>query len=176
MPIAQKNSIPSIIVASAPRLTAIGDYIFRTYPSDSFQGKFGAEFIYNKLGKRKAAVIYVNNDYGQGLRDAFVKKFKELGGVIAYKGSVDQGSTDMRTQISKVKVSGADVLYFPVYPANAVAGLKQIKDLALGIPVVGSVGFSGKEVTGSPGAEGVMYTASKLNNPEEFTQKIKALP
>ncbi len=60
--------------------------------------------------------------------------------------------------------------------ADKCAYLKQIKDLALGIPVVGSDGFSGKEVTGSPGADGVMYTAGKINNPKEFTQKIKALP
>ncbi len=176
LPIIQSNAIPSIIIASAPNLTSIGDYIFRDYPSDAFQGKLGAEFIYNKLSKRKAAVVYVKNDWGQGLRDEFTKRFKELGGKVVYDEGINQDSNDLRTQISKIKVSGADVLYIPIYPANAISGLKQIKELSLGIPVVGSDSLRGEEVLSSPGAEGVMFTTSKFNNPEEFIQKIHKLP
>ena len=176
LPIAQDNAVPTIIVASAPHLTAIGDYIFRTYSSDAFQGKFGAEFIYDDLGKRKAAVVYVKNDWGQGLRDVFVAKFKELGGEVVYDEGVSQDSNDLRTQISKIKTSGADVLYFPVYPTNAIAGLKQIKDLSLDISIVGADAFSGEEVLSSPGAEGVLYTVGKIDNPEDFIQKVKSLP
>ena len=65
LPIAQNDKTPVIIIgASAPALTKIGDYIFRNYPSDTFQGKFAAEFVYNTLGKKKTAVIFVKNDWG----------------------------------------------------------------------------------------------------------------
>ncbi|MBI3335780.1 MAG: ABC transporter substrate-binding protein, partial [Candidatus Portnoybacteria bacterium] len=72
LPIAQKAGVPVVVRwASAPHLTKIGDYIFRVYPSDAFQGKFIAEFLYNDLGKKKAAVVYVKNDWGQGIHDVF---------------------------------------------------------------------------------------------------------
>src|SRR3989344_5711994 len=47
VPIAQSGKVPTIIWASAPGLTKAGDYIFRTYPSDSFQGKYAAEYAFN---------------------------------------------------------------------------------------------------------------------------------
>lgn len=176
IPIMEGKKIPAIFWASAPELTALGDYTFRVYPSDSFQGKFGAEYVYNDLGKKKVAIIYVNNDWGKGLNDSFTKRIQELGGEVVSSESVNQDSTDMRTLISKVKTSGADVLYFIVYPGNAVAGLKQIKDLSLNIPIIGADSLSGEEVLKSAGAEGVMFTVGKFNNPEEFIQKVKALP
>ncbi len=86
------------------------------------------------------------------------------------------GSSDLSTQISKVKASGADVLYFPVYPINAISGLKQIKELSLNISVVGTDSFIAKSMLNSPDAEGVLYTVGKIDNPESFVKKIKSLP
>ena len=117
LPIAQNDKTPVIIIgASAPALTKIGDYIFRNYPSDTFQGKFAAEFVYNTLGKKKTAVIFVKNDWGQGIRDIFVERYKQLGGEIVYDEGVIQDATDLKTQITKAKTTNPDILYFPVYP------------------------------------------------------------
>jgi branched-chain amino acid transport system substrate-binding protein len=177
LPIAQNNGVPVVIVeASAPYLTKIGDYIFRVFPSDAFAGKAGADFIFNKLGKKKAAVVYVKNDYGEGLKDAFEARFKELGGGIVYEAGVLQDQRDFRTEIAKIKESKAEALYFPVYPANAVSALKQIKEMNLEIPVVGSDSLDGEEVVKSGYADGAIYTIPKVDIPEDFKQKIKSLP
>ena len=40
-----------------------------------------------------------------------------------------QTEKDFKTELLKVKNSGADVLYFPVYPTNAVAAFKQMKEI-----------------------------------------------
>jgi len=173
VPVAQDAEVPTITVASAPDLTKIGNYIFRDYPSDAFQGKFAAEFIYNNLGKRKAAVIYVKNDWGQGIRNVFVERFKQLGGEIVYDGSILQDSTDLRTQITKAKAANPDALYFPVYMQNAVAGLKQISEMGLNVVVVGGDGFADDTITKLPEAEGVLFTVAKTNNPEDFQKKVK---
>jgi branched-chain amino acid transport system substrate-binding protein len=176
LPIAQNSGVPVVIIAaSAPRLTKIGDYIFRIYPSDAFQGQVGADFIFNKLGKKKVAIVYVKNDWGEGIKEVFKSKFKELGGEIVYEGGVLQDQKDFRTEITKVKSSGAEVLYFPVYPANAVSAFKQIKEMNLGIPVVGGDTFDGEEVVKSEYADGVIYTVPKINTPEDFKSKIKSL-
>jgi len=176
LPVAQNNGTPVVIIsASAPHLTKIGDYIFRVYPSDAFQGQVGADFVFNKLGKKKVAIVYVKNDWGEAIKEVFKTKFKELGGEIVYEGGVLQDQKDFRTEIAKIKESKAEVLYFPVYPANAISAFKQIKEMNLEIPVVGCDAFDGEEVVKSGYTDGAIYTVPKVNIAEDFKSKIKSL-
>jgi len=171
-PIAQASKTPTLIVAGNPSLTIGRDYIFRNYPSDNYQGKFAAEVAYNNLGKTKAAVLYELSDWGQGLEETFVKKFKELGGEIVYNEGAIPDSNDLRTQILKVKAANPDILYFPMF-TNAVIGFNQMKELGITLPVLGSDSFIDEKVSKLPSAEGAVFTAAKTNNPEDFQKKIK---
>ncbi len=173
LPIAQEAKIPTLVLGSAPALTATGDYVFRNYPSDSFQGKFAAEYIYNTLGKRKASVIYVKNDWGQGLHDVFSARFEELGGEVVHAESVLQDATDLRTQLTKAKSAEPDVLYVPLYPQGGVAGLKQIKEIGLDVTVVGGDAFDTNEISDLEAANGVIYTIAKTDLPEGFKNNVK---
>ncbi len=176
VPIAQNDKTPVILIgASAPDLTKVGDYIFRNYPSDAFQGKYAAEFVYNTLGKKKTAVIFVKNDWGQGIRNVFVERYKQLGGEIVYDEGVVQEATDLRTQLTKVKAANPEVLYFPVYPQNGVAGLKQIKQLGLTATIVGGDAFVEESIIKLPEAEGVIFTEGKTNNPTDFQNRVKTV-
>lgn len=174
LPVAQKAGVPAIVTASAPNLTKIGDYIFRNYPSDAFQGRFAADYIFNHLKKRKVAIIFVKNDWGQGINDVFVKRFKELGADVVYDEGITQDTTDMRTQIAKAKAANPDIIYFPVYPQNGVAGIKQMREAAVGIPIIGGDAFASAEVWRVREAEGVIYTEAKTNNPPDFQNQVKA--
>ena len=171
LPVAQKAGVPVIFWASAPHLTKIGDYMFRTYPSDSFQGKFAAEYIFNVLNKKKVAILYVNNDWGLGIRDVFLARFKELGGSIVYDEGIPQDAKDLRTQVTKLKASNSDAIYLPAYPAVAVIGFKEMKNQGVKVPVVGGDAFETKEVI-VPEAEGVLYTVGKFNTPVEDFQRL----
>lgn len=173
--IAQSAGIPTLITASAPGLTKAGNYIFRNYPSDSYQGKFSAEFVYNKLGKKKAAIIYVKNDWGQGINDTFVSRFKELGGQIVSDEGILQTATDLRTQIAKAKAANPDVLLLPIYPQNAMAGLKQIKNAALNVPIIAGDAFMDDSLLKLPEATGIILAMSKTNNPTDFQDKVKQM-
>lgn len=175
LPIAQSNGVPAIVIGSAPNLTKIGDYIFREYPSDSFQGKYIADFVYNTLGKKKVASIYVKNDWGQGVNDVFVARFKELGGEVVANESVLQDSRDLRTAVLKVKTSKPEAIFFPVYPGNAVAGLKQMKDAGLNVPIISGDVFADESIWKVKESAGVIYVQAKTNNPEDFQSKVKAL-
>ena len=175
LPIAQESRTPTIFWASAPHLTSIGDYVFRTYPSDAFQGRFAAGFIYNELGKRSAAAIYVHNDWGQGINDVFVERFKELGGDVVFDEGVAQDAKDFRSTVAKMKAAGPDVVYLPLYPAGGVNAVKQIKELGVDAALVGGDAFDGDEFVGSGVAEDVIYTVGKINNPDEFKAKVTAI-
>jgi len=90
-----------------------------------------------------------------------------------YDEGVVQEATDLRTQLTKTKAASPEVLYFPVYPQNGVAGLKQIKQLGLTATIVGGDAFVGEEIVKLPEAEGVLFTEGKTDNPDEFQNKVK---
>jgi branched-chain amino acid transport system substrate-binding protein len=177
LPIAQNSGVPVVIVgASAPHLTKIGDYIFRIYPSDAFQGQVAADFIFNKLSKKKVAIVYVKNDWGEGIKEVFKTRFKELGGEAVYEDGVLQDQKDFKTEITKIKASGAEVLYLLVYPNVGIIFIKQMKEIGLNILVVGPTVFGEEVFTKSEISEGVFHTTPKINIPEDFKLKIKSLP
>jgi len=169
---AQSGKTPTIIQASAPDLTIGKDYIFRNYPSDTFQGKFAAEYARNKLGKTKAAIIYELSDYSQGLKDTFQSGFQALGGQITYNEGVLSEANDIRTQIIKAKASSPDILYFPT-AKNTALWLTQIKELGFNVLVMGGDGYSADIIYKMPSTEGAIFTAAKTSNPEDFQKKIK---
>lgn len=138
--------------SSAPNLSQTGKYFFRDYPSDAYQGKVAAEYAYNTLGARKVAIVYHVSDWGTGIKDVFTKQFTELGGQIVAEENAQQTDRDYRTQLAKVKVSGADYIYAPAYPEGATVLLKQSKEMGittkfLGGDVWGDTKFQ-KDVSG----------------------------
>src|SRR5207247_11366093 len=83
-PVCQQNRIPMITPSSTnPRVTQIGEYIFRVCFIDPFQGLVMAKFVTNTLKLKNVAVLRdIRNDYSVGLADVFVENFKKMGGTI----------------------------------------------------------------------------------------------
>ena len=176
VPVARAANIPTIMIgASAPGLAGGADSIFSGYASDNFQGKFVAEYIYNVMGKHTAAILYVKNDWGQGLDGVFAARFKELGGTIVVDEGAAQDSKDVKTVAAKVKTAKPDVVYMPTYPALAVVAIKQMKDIGVTAPIVGGDALEAAEFLNSGVAEGVTYFTGAVGDPDEFKAKIKAL-
>ncbi|GAH39759.1 unnamed protein product, partial [marine sediment metagenome] len=94
-PIAQSNKrILVITLASAPGLTSVGEYVFRSVPSDAYQGIKIANFIDNSLSARKVAGLYVNDAYGVGIRDVVQKNIKTS---LVVQEMFSSGATDFRS-------------------------------------------------------------------------------
>ncbi|MBT3412864.1 MAG: ABC transporter substrate-binding protein [Candidatus Jacksonbacteria bacterium] len=173
VPISQAAGVPTVMIgASAPALTSVGDYIFRNYPADTFQGAFAAKHIAETYNTPKVALLYVKNDWGQGLHDVFVEEYTNLGGEVVFKEGVAQDTTDLRTSITKLKDSNPEVIYYPMYPAGGIAGLQAMRDLGVNVPVISGDTFDSSEVLSAPAAEGVFYLTGKFNNPEEFKERV----
>lgn len=176
LPIAQKAGIPVMMLASAPSLISVGDYMYRIYPADSYQGYLGADIVLNKLGKKKVAVLFVKNDYGQGVADSFSKKIAELGGEVTYSGALLNDSTDFRSEIAKAKASKAEALYLAMYPDGALLLAKQLKEAKNTLPVVTEVNFNEEKIMKSGYADGYIFTEPKSDISADFTAKLKAQP
>ena len=161
--------------ATSPAISNAGDYIFRNIPSDNFQAKKAADYIYNTLGKKKLAVVYVNNDWGTGLNGALSDSFKALGGTVVVDEAYEPTSKDLRSQFSKVKDSDAEALYFAGFPDGSIVGIKQIKDLKINLPIVGADAWDSpklwKDLNGA--GDGAVFFAAKTSSTDGFKAKMK---
>ena len=173
-PIAEAGKVVMISSSStSPKITESGDYIFRTVPSDALQGDFAGKLIYEK-GFKKLAILYPDEDYGVGLEQVLRETFIELGGQLAASEAFERGSTDMRTQLTKIKSQNPDAIYIiSNSPDSAVAVLKQIKELRIKSALFGSEGLKGPEVAGTSAAEGLIITSVSAGT-SAFAAKHKA--
>jgi branched-chain amino acid transport system substrate-binding protein len=102
--------------ATAPAISTLedNDLLFRTAPSDAYQGEVMARLLMSK-GIDNVAVTYVNNDYGKGLAETFSDAFAADGGTIAAKEAHEEGKADYRAELGSLAASGAPTLVIIAY-------------------------------------------------------------
>jgi branched-chain amino acid transport system substrate-binding protein len=174
-PIAEKNHMVILATgATAPKITDAGDYIFRIWNSDAEEGAVTAKYVYEKLGLKKAAVLYVNNDYGKGLNEVFNKEFSGKGGEILISQPFEQSETDFRTQLTKIKKVNPDAIYLVGYPREVPQCLKQMKELGLNVKVLSTVAFEDPNIIkiAKSAAEGVIYPFPVTPTEEDSAVRI----
>lgn len=171
----QKKVLVLSYGSSAPALSQLGTYFFRDYPSDLFQGKYAADYAFNTLKVRKVAILYHVSEWGTGIKNVFVERFKALGGEIVGEEGQPQDAKDYRTSLSKIKNLSPDLIYMPTYPDGATAALTQAKQLGMRTQVLGGDAWDDpklwKAVSGK-GAFSFVVVSPPLA--DEFKAKIAA--
>jgi branched-chain amino acid transport system substrate-binding protein len=163
-PICQESNIPMITPTSTnEKVTEAGDCVFRACFIDPFQGTIMANYAYNVLGMRRAAVIYDNaNDYNKGLAGVFSKRFAELGGtIVASEAFTDEATTvDFKAQLTNIKAAKPDFLYSPNYYAADAIIMKQSHELGLNVATGGSDGWDSPKLLeiGGSDVNGCVFT------------------
>jgi len=162
--------------SSNPAITNAGDYIFRDYPSDSYQGSNAANYIFNTLGKKKVAVLYVQGDYEEGIKTVFVDNFQKLGGTIVADESAAPATTDFRSQLTKIKAAKPDLVYFLSYTNEATLGIKQARELRINVPFFGGDSWDDAKLWSAVGSagEGSMYTVVSTPLTDAFKAAMEA--
>jgi len=175
-PIAEGKAVMISPGSSSPAITNAGDYIFRDYPSDVFQGVYAARFAYDKLGARKVAVLYCLTDFAVGLQARFDDEFKRLGGTIVSEQSFEQSSRDLRSQLSKIKESNPDAVFFLGYTEAIISGLIQAEELGINAQIIGSDAWGDPTIPQKAGsaADGAIYFEVKTPVSGELKTKMKA--
>lgn len=160
-PLADAAGVVMISAASShPSLTDAGDYFFRDYPSDNFQGQVAAEYILNDLHTKKVAIVATNYEYSQGIKASFKKSFTGSGGVIVYETDVSVEDRDFRSVITKLKSADVELLYLPMLMEQGLEFLTQMRELGLDVPVFTTEEWNNADVVPvHPAAEGVYLTA-----------------
>jgi branched-chain amino acid transport system substrate-binding protein len=164
-PIANSARVP-IISASATgdSIADAGDYVFRITPPNSRQGADDAAYSYNRLGARRAMIVFQNNEYGTTLRDAFARRFQELGGQIVGVEGADVGSTDFRPSLRKALSLRPDVIFFPLHSQDATLFLRQAREQGVTGSFISADGAMTNELVAGagPAANGVYFSTLAL--------------
>ena len=168
----QENGILEITPASTnPKVTERGMWnIFRVCGRDDQQGKVAGDYILKHFQGKKIAVVQDKTTYGKGLADE-VKKTINAGGIkeVLYEG-INTGEKDYSALVSKIKQSGADLLYFGGLYTEGGLIVRQMRDQNVKAPLMGGDGITSDEFAsvGGPGVEGTLmtYGPDPRNNPD----------
>jgi branched-chain amino acid transport system substrate-binding protein len=167
--------------ATNPKITERGMWnVFRTCGRDDQQGAVAAEYIVKNLKGKKVAVVHDKTTYGQGLADE-TKKAMNAKGVkeVLYEG-VNTGEKDYSALVSKIKSSGADIVYWGGLHTEGGLIVRQMRDQGVKAVLMSGDGITSDEFAtiGGPGVEGTLMTfpPDPRNRPEakEVVKKFEA--
>lgn len=160
-PICQSNGIPMITPSSTnPKVTQVGDYIFRVCFLDDFQGAVIAKFVANTLKLKRVAILKdIKNDYSVGLAQYFSENFKKLGGEIIAEQAYSEGDNDFKAQLTALKATNPELVFVPGYYTEAALIIKQARELNMTMPFQGGDGWDSAKLIeiGGTAMEGTYY-------------------
>ncbi len=180
------------ITPSASQLEAanVNSNSFRVCFTDPLQGVAMADYAYNTLGYKNAAVIHnQDDDYSTGIYKAFVEEFKKLGGKISEDVSFAKDASDFSAQMTKVAASDADFLFMPIYAEKAAQIIIAANDKGIKLPLLGGDGLDGileyLEGDNAKLCEGLIYLTPFVSTDSDpkvqaftktYTEKYKKVP
>jgi branched-chain amino acid transport system substrate-binding protein len=182
-PIAQAAHIPMVAPAATnPKVTQVGNYIFRVCFIDPFQGTVMAKFAKNDLKAKKVAILSsVSNAYSLGLAKFFKETFTANGGEIGTEKNFSEGDKDFRAQLTAVKAADVDAVFVPGYYTESALIVRQARDLGITVPFFGGDGWEDEQLLkiGGDALNGCFYsTHFSAENTDsvvaQFAAKYKA--
>jgi branched-chain amino acid transport system substrate-binding protein len=161
-PIAQADKVPMLTpTATNPRITEVGNFIFRVCFLDEFQGRVLARFAREKLKAQKLFTLTdVKQDYSVDLLKFFKDEFTKLGGSIVGEQSYSTGDTDFRAQLTPIRVAKPDAVYVPGYYQEVALIVKQGRQIGLTMPFIGCDGWANQALLaiGGKAIDGCFFT------------------
>lgn len=166
--------------AQSPSLIGASPNLVNVLPMNDVQLDNFSEYLIDTKKYQKFAIIYVDNESGQGTADAFAKAVEGRGGEVVASESIRQDATDATTQIAKVKQSGADFIYLQTLLVEGAATMKAYREAGLDIPVGGYAGEGEARIIRDAGKEamnGFIYMShipEDLDAVNELLDRIQA--
>jgi branched-chain amino acid transport system substrate-binding protein len=176
-PICQAAGVPMISPSSTnPKVTLIGDYIFRMCFIDPFQGTVMAKFSAENLKLKRVAILKdVKNEYSIGLTQFFTEAFTGMGGQIVTEQAYSSGDQDFRAQLTAIKAKKPEAIYLPGYYTEAGLIARQARELGITVPIMGGDGWESDQLIGIGGEalEGCYYSNHfAADNPDSTLQEF----
>ena len=131
--------------ASAVDVAYSGDNVFQICFADPMQGSVSADVISEKGLGEKIGVIYDSSDvYSTGILETFLDEADAAGlEVVCTESFTADTKADLSTQVTKCKEAGADLVFLPIYYAEASAILSYANQIGYAPVFFGVDGMDG---------------------------------
>ena len=174
----KRAEVPNFTGGEAASITKQGNpYIFRTsFTQDTAMPKV-ARYIANGLKAKTVALIYVNNDFGKGGRDAITKALADLGVKVAADISTDSGQVDFSAPVLKAKQSNADAIFVYTNEEESARALRELRKQGVSKPIVGETTLTGQkviELAGDAANGAIAHVGLTVDSPNPLMLKFKA--
>jgi len=174
--------VPQIMGGEAANLTAQGSkYLFRTSFGQNVSMPKIANYLRDEVKVKSVAIVYVNNDFGRGGRNAIIKEFETRNIKVVADISTEAGQADFAADVIKVKGSAADAVFVYLNEEESARFLREAKKQGLDKPLVGETTLLGQKVIDLAGdaANGVRgHVGLTVDAPipamQEFGRKFEA--
>jgi branched-chain amino acid transport system substrate-binding protein len=181
-PVAQEAKIPLIATgATNPKVTQVGDDVFRVCFIDDFQAVVIARFVLEKLHKTKVAFMTdVKQDYSVGLTQFARDYLQKNGGQVVKEQSYSSGDKDFRAQLTDIKSANPDVILVTGYYPEVSLIIREARQLGIKAAFAGGDGWDGASLipVGGKAIEGSYFsnhfsTEDKSPAVQQFVEKYK---
>lgn len=175
-PLTEQSKVIVITGASSnPKIASAGEYLFTLVSLDNYEAGVMADFAYNNLSARRAGIIYVNDEYGSGLKDMFKDKFEKYGGKVVLTESFNGQESDFRTTLTKMKDKNLDVIYVVGYE-ELINLLKQKNELGVNSTFLssGMVENLQKKDQIKKVCNGMIFTSLMFNINQDFKERFES--
>ncbi|MGE0734495.1 MAG: ABC transporter substrate-binding protein [Alphaproteobacteria bacterium] len=174
--------VPQIIGGEAENLTSQGSkYIFRTSFGQNVSMPKIANYLRDQVKVKSLAIVYVNNDFGKGGRNAIIKELQSRGITVAADISTESGQADFAADVIKLKGSNADAVFVYLNEEESARFLREAKKQGLNKLLIGETTLLGQKVVDLAGdaANGVRgHVGLTVDAPipamQEFGKKFQA--
>ncbi len=147
LPMTNEAQVPQIIGGEAANITSQGSkYIFRTSFGQNVSMPKIANYLRDGVKAKTLAIVYVNNDFGKGGRNAILKELDSRGIKAVADISVESGQADFAADVVKVKAANADAVFVYVNEEESARFLIEAKKQGLDKPLIGETTLLGQKV------------------------------
>ena len=181
MALTQQAEIPEIVGGEAAAITQKGGtYVFRTSFGQQFSMPKIANYIRDGIKAKTVAVLWVNNDFGKGGRDTFVKEMAARNIKVVADVSTESGQADFSADVVKIKGANADAIFVYLNEEESARFLREAKKQGITAPLIGETTLLGQKVIdlAQGAAEGVRgHVGLTVDAPipavQEFAERFK---
>lgn len=178
-PVCQASRIPMVSPGSTnPKVTEVGNYIFRVCFIDPFQGQVMAKFAATSLKLKNVAILRdIKSDYSVGLANFFTEEFIKEGGTIVADESYSQGDKDFTAQLTSLKAKNPDGIFVPGYYTEVGLLARQARKLGITVTLMGGDGWDSSKLweIGGDALNGCYYSNHySVDDPSPVLQKFVA--
>ena len=147
MVLAQQAEVPQITGAEAADITQMGNgYIFRTSFGQQVSMPKIANYIRDGVKAKTVSILWVNNDFGKGGRDTFVKEMGARGIKVVADVSTESGQVDFAADVVKLKGANADVIFVYTNEEESARFLREARKQGVTKPLIGETTLLGQKV------------------------------